>query len=80
MTVAVVQRMAALIDGGRPRARPVMTAETLCHENGSALNSTLDRHCSGDVEGTRWFTGSKGARINDHQLTVAEKPAFRGAA
>lgn len=40
MTVAVVQRIAALI----------------------------------------WLTGSKGARLNDHQVTVAEKRAFRGAA
>lgn len=80
MTVAVVQRVAALIDGGRPRAHLFMTAETLFHEKGSTLNSTLDRHCRGDVEDTRWFTGSKGARINDHQLTEAAKRAFRGAA
>ena len=34
----------------------------------------------GGVEGTWWSTGSKVARRHDHQLTVAEKRAVRGAA
>jgi hypothetical protein len=69
-----------LNDGVRLNIRPFMTAEVLRHNKKPKLNITWDKDRGKDVESAPWFKVFKGARINDHHLTVAEKRAARGAA
>ncbi len=67
-----------LNDGVRLNIRPFMTAEVLRHNKKPKLNITWDKDRGKDVESAPWFKTFGGDRINDHQLTVAEKRAARG--
>lgn len=63
-----------LDDGVRMNIRPFVTAGVL--RAVPAIHWRKDR--GADVAAAPWFAVHRGERINDHHLTLADKPAARG--
>lgn len=69
-----------LNDGVRLNIRPFMTAEVLRHNKKPKVNITWDKDRGKDVESAPWFNVFGGDRINNYDLTLAEKKKARGDA
>lgn len=79
MSVTVMDRLAAPIDGSTLSVRPFLNATVLLYKMETTARIAVDRGRSEHQIRTLWLKVFKRKRINDLLLTTAERRAARKA-